>query len=420
MSAAAPGILVVGAGVAGLSAALHLIRAGQAVTVLDPSPPGTGGASFGNAGMISAAVVAPASVPGIVRQLPRWLLDPSSPLAFRPTRLPGALPWLLRWLAAGRLGRVRSISAALHALHRDSFIEWRDLLGAAAADTLLRPSGQVLGMEAAARPAAAALDRDLREAAGISSELLDRPALEALFPGLAPSVGRGLLLPGNGYCVNPGRLVGLLGDTIRREGGTILPERVWALRPERDGWLATTESGGHRAARAVVAAGAWSSALLRPLGLRLPMEAERGYHAMLPDPSVALPMPISVRARGLGLAPMEHGLRAAGLVEIAGLDAPPDFRRAERLVAGAQALFPGLRHGPPSLWMGPRPGLPDSLPVIGPLPRRQGLSLCTGHGHFGLTSGPVSGRLLAALLTGCPPPFDPQPYAPSRFSGLRR
>ncbi|MBP0495714.1 NAD(P)/FAD-dependent oxidoreductase [Pararoseomonas indoligenes] len=419
MSAGASGVLVVGAGVAGLSAALHLLRAGQAVTVLDPGPAGTG-ASFGNAGMISAAVVAPASVPGIVRQLPHWLLDPSGPVAIRPSRLPGALPWLLRWLAAGRLGRVRAISAALHALHRHSFAEWRNLLGAATADALLRPSGQVLGLEAPARPETAALDRALREGAGIPSEMLDRPALEALFPGLAPSVGRGLLLPGNGYCVNPGRLIGLLGEAVRRAGGAILAERVRALRPEGDGWLATTEAGDHRAARAVVAAGAWSPPLLRPLGLRLPMEAERGYHAMLPDPSVELPMPISVRTRGLGLAPMEHGLRAAGLVEIAGLDAPADERRAQRLAAGARALFPGLRHGPPTLWMGPRPGLPDSLPAIGPVPGRPGLFLCTGHGHFGLTSGPVSGRLLAALLTGRAAPINPQPYDPSRFGGLRR
>ena len=404
---------------AGLSAALHLLRAGQAVTVLDPPPPGQGGASFGNAGMIGAAVVAPASLPGAVRQVPRWLLDPSGPLAIRPGRLPAALPWLLRWLAAGRETRVRPISAALHTLHRESFAEWRDMMGAEVADTMLRPSGQVLGLEAPARPGAVALDRALRDAAGIEAEALDRPAMETLFPGLAPSVQRGLLLPGNGYCVNPGRLMSLLGDAVRRTGGAIRAERVQSLMPEGGGWLALTNTANHRAARVVLAAGAWSPHLLAPLGLRLPMEPERGYHAMLPEPSITLPMPISVRARGLGLAPMEHGLRAGGLVEIAGLDAPPDERRALRLAAGARALFPGLRHGPPTLWMGPRPGMPDSLPALGPVPRRPGLFLCCGHGHFGLTSGPVSGRLLAAQMTGRPLPFDPLPYAPARFRALR-
>ena len=183
--------------------------------------------------------------------------------------------------------------------------------------------------------------------------------------------------------------------------------------------MVITGTANHRARRVVVAAGAWSRRLLAPLGLSLPLEAERGYHAMLPDPSIALPMPISVRSRGVGLAPMADGLRAAGTVEIAGLDAPPDEARALRLAEQARALFPGLVHGTPRLWMGPRPGTPDSLPLIGPTGRRPGLFLCCGHGHLGLTSAPASGRLLASLVTGTTPAIDPTPYAPGRFAGLR-
>nr|WP_283949873.1 FAD-dependent oxidoreductase [Limobrevibacterium gyesilva] len=164
------------------------------------------------------------------------------------------------------------------------------------------------------------------------------------------------------------------------------------------GWMAMTNVANHAGDAIVVAASAWSVPLLKPLGVALPIQAERGYHASLPDPSVTLPMPISMKSRGFAMTPMEEGLRAAGTVEIAAQDDPPDDRRAERLLTHAQALFPGLRHGTPRLWMGTRPSTPDSLPLIGPVASWPGLFLCTGHGHFGMTAGPPSGRLLASLI----------------------
>jgi D-amino-acid dehydrogenase len=127
-----------------------------------------------------------------------------------------------------------------------------------------------------------------------------------------------------------------------------------------------------------------------------------------------LPIPISFRSRGLALTPMGHALRASGTVEIAAPDAPPAMRRARHLAAQARALFPGIPEGEPTEWMGPRPSLPDGLPAIGEA-GPPGLWLCCGHGHFGMTSAPASGRLLAALMQGAPPPADPAPYAPGRF-----
>lgn len=414
-----PEVIVLGAGVVGLASALYLLRAGHAVTVIDPLPPGSG-ASHGNAGMISADIVAPLSMPGMVRRVPTWLTDPLGPLSVRPRYVPRAAPWLLRWLSAGRTSRVLPISDALRSLHSASFGCWKELLGASDFEKLIRQSGQVFAWEdpAPAARGAVSLDQRLRERHGIRAEVLGPADLQRLFPGISPGVVRGLLLPGNGYVLNPGRLVRRMAEMLRAEGGRLLAERVLKLVPRAGGgWLVMTTTDNHWTDIAVVAAGAWSNALLTPLGLRLPMEAERGYHAVLRNASIDLPMPISVKGRGVALTPMEDGLRAAGTVEFAGLDAPPDERRAMQLAAHARQIFPDLRHDEPILWMGARPGMPDSLPVLGPAPGQPGLFLCCGHGHFGMTSGPPSGRLLAELIAGAPPSIDPQPFLPTRFFG---
>ncbi len=180
-------------------------------------------------------------------------------------------------------------------------------------------------------------------------------------------------------------------------------------------WMVLSNTGNHAADSVVLAGGAFAGALLAPLGLKLPLETERGYHAHLPAPSIELRLPIMQKSRGFGLTPMEDGLRAAGTVEIAGLEAPPDERRAALLETQAKRLFPDLRTGPARLWMGFRPSFPDSLPVLGPAPGHPGLFLCFGHGHFGMTAGPPSGKLVARMIAGVAPPIDPAPYAAARF-----
>ncbi|WP_159995223.1 FAD-dependent oxidoreductase [Roseomonas sp. 18066] len=408
-------ILVVGAGVAGLSLALTLQRGGRQVTVIDPLPP-AGGASFGNAGMISADTAIPIALPGMLPRVPRWLLDPDGPLVVRPRHLPRALPWLARWMAEGRAQAATRNADAMRALHKDSFGHWRALLGDADFADLIRQTGQAYLWEDRAPPPGKNFEDGLRARHGVETRLLDRGELEKLFPGIAPSVNRGLLLPGNGQTVNPGRLVRRLGEKLLEAGGAIRAERVMKLLPTTPGWRVLTNIDNHDAAVVVVAGGAWSKPLLAPLGYALPIEAERGYHALLPAPSVTLPMTVTLKSRGFGLTSMEMGLRAAGTVEFAGIEAAPDERRAAALVGQVRAVFPGITHATPKLWMGHRPGTPDSLPLLGPLPRHPGLFLCCGHGHFGLTGGPPSAAIVAALINGQQPAVDPAPYAPGRFS----
>ena len=349
VSASDQPILVIGAGVVGLSTALYLQRAGRSVTVIDSLPPASG-ASFGNAGLISADTSVPIALPGMLRKVPGWLKDRLGPLSVDPRYFPKALPWLLRWIEAGRMPRVLQISDAMRAMHSQTFECWKELLGSSRYHDLIRPLGQVHVWETEQETAGAALERSLRERQGIRSERLTGDDLRQLFPGISRSVTRGLLMPGNGFTVNPQRLVQALAELLTDAGGTIISERVMKIIPsEAGGYTVMTNTGWHLSKELVVAAGAWSSQLLDPLGIHLPLETERGYHAMLTSPGIELKMPISNKTRAFGVTPMEHGLRVAGTVEIAGLEAPPNEARAKVLLEHIKGMFPDVdtRQSPP-------------------------------------------------------------------------
>ena len=409
-------IAVIGAGVVGLSTALYLRRSGRDVTIIDPLPP-PGGASYGNAGMISADTSVPIALPGMLRKVPSWLTDPLGPLAVRPSYFPKALPWLMRWIAASRMPRVLEISDAMRALHKDAFLCWEELLGPQNFADLVRPAGQVHVWETDAGTPGAALERQLRERQGIASQALTSDDLRQMFPGISTAVRRGVLVPGNGYTVSPQRIVQTLHRLFLEAGGRVVPENVMKIMPrEGGGYDLMTNVGFHTAHEIVVAAGAWSVRLLKPLGVSVPLETERGYHVMLPTPNVSLTTTLSNKSRSFGVTPMEQGLRVAGTVEIAGLDAPPDERRAKALLANVRTMFPDVNTDGHRFWMGFRPSTPDSLPIVGEVAGRPGLFLAVGNGHFGMTGGPPSGRLLSQLMNRQPTAFNAAAYGPQRFA----
>lgn len=409
-------IAVIGAGVVGLSTALYLRRSGRDVTIIDPLPP-PGGASYGNAGMISADTSVPIALPGMLRKVPSWLTDPLGPLAVRPSYFPKALPWLMRWIAASRMPRVLEISDAMRALHKDAFLCWKELLGPQNFADLVRPAGQVHVWETDAETPGAALERQLRDRQGIASQALTSDDLRQMFPGISTAVRRGMLVPGNGYTVSPQRIVQTLHRLFLEAGGRVVPENVMKIMPrEGGGYDLMTNVGFHAAQQIVVAAGAWSVRLLKPLGVSVPLETERGYHVMLPTPNVSLTTTLSNKSRSFGVTPMEQGLRVAGTVEIAGLDAPPDERRAKALLANVRTMFPDVNTDGHRFWMGFRPSTPDSLPIVGEVAGRPGLFLAVGHGHFGMTGGPPSGRLLSQLINHQPTAFNAAAYGPQRFA----
>lgn len=394
-------IHVVGAGVIGLCSAVALQREGFEVTVLDPLPP-PGGASFGNAGLVSSDSFLPQAQPGMLRQIPKWLRDPMGPLALSPSYAATILPWLIRWVLAGRRTNVERIAPAMLDLHRRTFDLWQALLGDNQAAILFRRQGQAYAWEVPVGKERSALPARLREQLGLRSEWLDGAAMRDLFPGLSDRVKGGLLLPDNGQLMNPGDVVQALAGVFLSGGGTILHERVTQIVPSTpqggEGALIVTNCANHRAGTVVLAAGAWTNGLLAPLGVRLPIAAERGYHAHLPTPSIELPMPISMRSRGFAATSMSDGLRAAGTVEITHMDAPMNMPRATRLLDHIGQLFPGVTHGEPRFWMGVRPSTPDSLPIIDALPGLPGIFVCAGHGHTGMIGGPGSAEVLVGLM----------------------
>jgi len=408
-------VAVVGAGVVGLCTAVFLQRSGCQVTVYDTQAPGSG-ASYGNGGLISPHSCMPIAMPGMLRQVPKWLLDPTGPLSVDARYFLKAAPWLLRWIQAGRTKPMTRASAALHQLHQMSLDQYQALLGELHFADHIKVTGQVHVWENEQESAGDRLAREFRDLYGIRTQNLNARDVRDLIPQISPRIKRAVLYPKSGYTANPLRLVQTLAKLLVEAGGAIVQERVMKLLPQNGAsYRLLTNLSDVRAARVMVAAGAWSKQLLAPLGIGLPLEAERGYHVELVKPSIGLRIPILHKEKAIGAITMENGLRIAGLVEIGGLALPPDERRQDILLKHARDLLPGLQFEKSSLWMGFRPATPDSVPVLSEVVDHPGLFVACGHGHLGVTAGAVSGRLLSQIVLKQTPLVDPEPHRLSRF-----
>jgi D-amino-acid dehydrogenase len=410
-------IIVVGAGVVGLCTAWHLARQGAQVTVLDRGEPG-GGASSGNAGAISAGSVAPLAMPGVLKTVPQMLTDPKAPLHIPMSYWPRALPWLWQFVASARTAKVAATAQALSTLMFGAMDRHREILAAEGALDLLRETGQLYLYRDRAQYAKDAASWTLRQQHGMHIEFLEGlEAIQALEPDVRGSYQLGVFIPEQGSCINPKRHAEVVANGIRRMGGHVLRQDVSGLMTEGRRILGVrTASGELKADAVVVAAGAFSARLLAPLGIRVPLESQRGYHVMLPDAGIALQRPVIPADRKAFISPMEAGLRVAGTVEFGGLDRAPTPYRADLLLEDLKQVFPQARiEGQQGFWMGHRPCLPDSLPVIGPAQAWAGLWCAFGHGHLGLTGSAPTGALLAAAMLGPKPNADLSPYALERF-----
>ncbi len=408
-------IAVIGAGIIGAVAALHLRRHGRDVVLVDRAEPGSG-CSFGNGGAISPDLCVPMALPGMLRRVPGWFADPLGPLVVRRDALPSALPWLLRWIRAGRMDRVEQVARALRALHAPSLRRYATILGSQASG-LIERTGQLYVWTRDSAGPTEQLARELRERNGVESRPLEAREIYELDPELSPGFRRGLFFPDNGHTVNPLRLVRTLVDQFSSIGGEVRRANVVAV--EQDGGCVrrlVLESGNRlNVGSVVLATGIDARPFARQFGDRVPLQAERGYHVMLPHPRVRPAIKISNRDHMFGMTPMENGVRIAGTVEIASPDAPVDERRAWGLLERAKRMYPRLDGEGATIWMGCRPSTPDSLPVIGPARRAANVVYAFGHGHTGLTGAPITAELVAHWLLGAKAPIDPSPYRPDRF-----
>ena len=410
-------VVVVGAGMVGVSTALWLQEAGHEVTLVDRDAPGRG-TSYGNAGIFATYACIPINAPRRIIDTPSMLLDPWSPLSIRWSYLPRFLPWALRFLCACRPSRVRATVEALAELLARAEEGFRPLARRAGIESLLGPAGALYVYESEESWRRDRRNRERRRAHGVAIRDLDASEVHELEPALAHVVHRGIYLEDVFHFRNPHAVVDRLARAFVQWGGRLLRAEVKSIGNRLPGVLEVVCSGEHvTAERMVVASGAWSKRLLGPLAKHIPLDTERGYHVMFPEAGSLLRGPVAPVDRGFFMTPMEGGLRAAGTVEFAGLDAPPRPARVEALTAAARRLLPDLGEPAAESWLGFRPTLPDSLPAIGPLPSDPRILCAFGHQHLGMTLGGITGKLIAELVDGSgPPSIDPTPFRPDRFA----
>jgi D-amino-acid dehydrogenase len=408
-------VAVIGAGVVGLSCASYLQMRGHAVTVIDPRPPGEY-CSFGNAGCFSRASCVPLGLPGIWKKVPGWLMDPMGPLSIPVRYAPRIAPWLWRFHRSTSMARVNRIADALHSLLTCTLEKWRPLAARAGVPELIVQDGYAFAYESEAAFLTDTLGREIRRQRGVKMEVLVGPAIADFDPALSARITHLVILPEQGHCPNPLRLSRALAERLRQEGAQFVRHRAEGFE-SADGCVRriVTDQGTVETDAVVIAAGAHSNELSSQLGSKVPLETERGYHVMLESPSIVPRIPVMAGEGKYFATPMEGGLRIAGTVELAGLEAPPNFARADALLAGAKRLLPDLRHGKVERWMGHRPSLPDSMPVIGRSPRVPNAFFAFGHGHVGLTAAAPTGEIIADIVAGREPGIDIAPFAADRF-----
>lgn len=410
-----PRVAVIGAGVVGLACAAELQMRGHDVTLIDPRPPGEG-CSFGNAGCLSRASFVPLGMPGAWKKVPGWLLDPSGPLVIRARYALRIAPWLWSLHRATSLARVNQIADALFPLLDASIDKWRPLAAWAGVPELIRQDGYAFVYESEAAFLGDALGRKLRQDRGVKIEVLTGPAIREFDPALSPEITRMALMPEQGHVPSPIRLARALAERLRMGGAKYARQAARDFH-FHDGRVARVLTDGEPLSvdAVVIAAGAHSKDLAARLGSLVPLETERGYHVMLESSTVTPRIPVCSGEGKYFVTPMEEGLRVAGTVELAGLDAPPDYSRADALLPGVKRLLPGLGHGQIGRWMGHRPSLPDSMPVLGRSPRFPNAYFAFGHGHVGLTAAAPSAEVIADLVSERDPYIDIAGFAADRF-----
>ncbi|WP_372574272.1 NAD(P)/FAD-dependent oxidoreductase [Ruegeria jejuensis] len=408
-------VTIIGAGIVGICCALSLQERGIPVRLVDRGEPGQE-TSFGNAGVVSPWSIIPQAMPGIWKKLPQMLLDPKSALSVRLSFWPRMIPWGLRFLGNSREKTVREVANAMELLCRPSIELYRRHLQGTGHEDLIADSFYVHAFRNPDQANLNGLDYLIRKEKGGQLERVEGDELHRLEPALTREFKAAVLIKGQARVTSPGRVGAILADKARDQGAEIARAEVTFLaRAEGGGWNLATSNETLHAKHVVLAAGVWSADLLKPLGLSVPLVAERGYHVEFPNPSTCLNNSVMDVDAKVVASSMQDGLRVAGTAEFASIDAPADPRKQAILTEQAKAMIPDLDTSQARFWMGRRPSFPDSLPAIGQLDRNSGLYGAFGHSHYGLMMAPKTGELVADLVSGRRHNIDLAPFSLTRF-----
>ena len=406
-------VVVLGAGIVGVSAAYAARQQGFSVVLVDRREPGSE-TSYGNAGILSSGSISPLNNPSLWNSLPKYLSNRHAALRWNIGWTLRNPEWVIQFLANAIPSRTKPRAAALHGLIGASLKLHRDWIVKAGAANRIRETGWLKAWRSDA-VASAKAEQGLLAEYGIESRLLDRQDISALEPSIVPVYKVGLLHTQTASVDSPGNVVKAYAKMLVGAGGEVRKSNIKAIVPEAEGWRVVLADGAIAARHVVVALGPWSSDILRPLGYRVPLAFERGYHREYrPNPARSLQRPIHDAEGSFLMTPMENGVRVTSGVELTDRDAPSSFAQIDAVEPMARGVVEfGDRVG--DTWRGSRPTLPDSLPMIGPAPRHRGLWLAFGNQHIGFTTGPATGAAIAAMIGGAPPSFDVTAFAPGRY-----
>ncbi|WP_291386034.1 FAD-dependent oxidoreductase [Devosia sp.] len=408
-------VAIIGAGIIGLSTAFKLQEAGRTAVLIDRRGIAEE-TSRGNAGAFAFSDVIPMATSGVLGKLPKWLSDPLGPLTIRPEYLPQITPWLLRFWRAGWPDRVAASLKAQSAMMRIARSEAEALIATAGLEPLIRRDGVLELYESEAELRNTARDDAAKAAEGIEFRHVRGAELAELQPSLSPKITAATFIPKWQTVQDPYDYAVAIGRAAMDRGASFRQAEIVQLRPQDDSVILELGDGSAlRARQVVVAAGAWSHRLTRPIGDDIPLETERGYNTTLPGYSFDLRRQLVFGGHGFVVTPLASGIRIGGAVELGGLSLPPNFKRADAMLQKAARYMPGLVTTGGTQWMGFRPSLPDSLPAIGFSRRSRNIVYAFGHGHLGLTQSAGTGKLVANLLTGAAQPIDITPFSPQRF-----
>jgi D-amino-acid dehydrogenase len=408
--------IVLGAGIVGTCVALHLAKKGLSVALVDKRGPGEE-TSYGNTGVIVGASVFPTAFPRSLKKLIQIAFKRAPEANYHWGDLMKVAPWLIAYYGFSTEEKLKDSAVKLRPLMAASVSEHKALLAESGAMKYFRETGWITLYRRDAAFEAMKPQLEFGAKIGVAAQTLDTEGALALEPSLAPVFRHALMWPDVASLSNPLMVTRAYAARFSALGGVFINGDARSLHRSDGHWRVDTDEGHIDSDNVVVALGPWSPDVLEPLGIKVPLGIKRGYHRHFdPKGNAALSRPIIDTEYGYALTPMEQGIRLTTGAEFADRDAPATPVQFDRVLPHAKELFPLGEPNESEPWLGRRPNMPDSLPVIGRAPGQAGLWLAFGHGHWGLTLGAVTGRMIAEMMTGATPLADPAPYRVERFS----